>query len=75
MAAFQWVCRRCARGLRAPQEPWAAPQRRHLHDRWLQRQYAAELEWKNQAVEIRGGTRKGMLAVLEERGFVNQTTG
>jgi hypothetical protein len=74
MSTFQWTCRRCARALRALQDPFTT-QKRRLHDRWLQRQYAAELEWKNQADEIRRGARKGMLAVLEERGFVNQTTG
>lgn len=74
MTTFQWICRRCARSLRAPQNQWSVP-KRHLHDRWLQRQYAAELEWMNQAAEIREGSRKGMLAILEERGFVNQITG
>jgi hypothetical protein len=74
MSSLHWVCRRCARTLRAPQDQFAV-QKRRLHDRWLQRQYAAELEWKNQADEIRRGARKGMLAMLEERGFVNQTTG
>jgi tyrosyl-tRNA synthetase len=74
MSSLQWVCRRCARTLRPQQDPFPS-QKRRLHDRWLQRQYAAELEWKNQAAEIRAGGRKGMLAVLEERGFVHQTTG
>jgi hypothetical protein len=74
MATFQWICKRCTGVLGTSQGRWSES-RRYLHDRWLQRQYAAELEWKNQADEIRNGRHKGMLDILEERGFVHQITG
>jgi hypothetical protein len=70
MAASLWTCGKCLRGLKI----WPN-QIRLIHDSTLQKRIVAEWDWTDHAAEIRKGTRKSMLAILEERGFIHQIAG
>ena len=65
-----YICRRCTRRL-FPQ----LIQKRRIHENTLQKRLEAEWKWKALAQEIEAGQRKGMLPILEERGFINQIAG
>jgi hypothetical protein len=70
MATRLWTCRKCLRNASLSYTP-----SRSVADRYLQHQIAAQWEWKDKAAEIEKGLRKGMLSILEERGYIHQIAG
>ena len=65
-----YICSRCLR--RAIVQP---TQRRGIHENTLQKRLESEWKWKALAQEIEAGRRRGILSILEERGYVNQIAG
>ncbi len=51
------------------------PQRRVISQKYLEKQLDAKLAWAKKAAEIQAGKQESMLAMLENRGYVNQIVG
>jgi tyrosyl-tRNA synthetase len=49
--------------------------RRHIGQKYLAKVKQAEEQWAEKAQRIHKGEEKGMLDILEERGFVHQIVG
>lgn len=65
-----YVCHRCL--LYLTRQP---VQKRAIHENTLQKRLESEWKWKAWAQEIEAGSRRGMLPILEERGYINQIAG
>lgn len=63
-----FVCARCVTRIQRNDA-------RSMHAKTAARKEREEMEWQNQAQEVRHGKRKSLLSTLEERGFIKDIAG
>ena len=69
-----YICASCARSQFIAKSGFGS-QTRSIGDKYRRKLAEAADQWATWAGEIEAGKRKSMLAILEERGFVNQIAG
>ena len=74
---MSYICSRCSlrRAALVAQQCNRPPQKRSITQNFLRKKAEAEAAWMVQAVDINAGRKKSMLAMLEERGYINSVAG